>query len=77
MSMDFLKWLDRPIDHPRADLADFIRRNGLHQCADDCAAFEKQLREDVPALPSAERAAVLRLYGEYLAEYQQESPKAE
>lgn len=77
MSMDFLVWLDRPIDHRRADLADFIRDHGLYHCADDCEAFEKKLREETPGFPAAEVNEVLSLYREYLSEFQQEQPATE
>ena len=37
--MEFMHWLDGPIDYARVYLADNIRNLGLHNAADDPKAF--------------------------------------
>lgn len=69
--MEFMHWLDGPIDYARVYLADNIRNLGLYNDADDPEAFSRAVKELYDLFPD-DRVALLDHYMTYYKQYREE-----
>ena len=69
--MEFMHWLDGPIDYARVYLADNIRNLGLYNAADDPDAFARAVKA-LDDLCPGDRYDLIAHYEAYYEQYREE-----